>query len=276
MKKTIMLVPVLFVFIAIFMTCDNKTNNHKDVKHSKETKEEMKKETAKKDCDQVHWSHHKGEHGPENWANLCEGFKDCNGEKQSPIDIKEAVKGEDLKPLEFEYGKTKVNIINNGHTVQFNIDKGSSMMVDGKKYDLLQFHYHATSEHTIKGEYSPLEVHFVHRHADDDFAVLGIMYEEGEANDLFNKYLKHFPADKGEYTSDEKFDLDALLPDNLSYYHYGGSLTTPPCSEVVSWYLLQNPLRASQEQIKDFSEILDKNFRPIQELNGRTIYKFGE
>lgn len=273
-KKTIITLSAVVILPFIMLSCNG--NKEEPSKMEQKEKNEMTKETQQKDCNEVHWSHHKGEHGPENWANLCEGFKDCNGNKQSPIDIKEAVKNDKLKSLGFKYTETQVDIINNGHTVQFNIDPGSSVMIDGKKYDLLQFHYHATSEHTIKGEYSPLEVHFVHRHADDDFAVVGIMYEQGEANDLFNKYLKHFPAEKGEYTSDEKFDLAALLPNNLSYYHYDGSLTTPPCSEVVSWYLLQNPLRASQEQIKDFSDILDKNFRPIQELNGRTIYKFEE
>src|SRR6056297_535036 len=273
-KKTIITLSAVVILPFIMISCNG--NKEEPSKMEQKEKNEMTKETQQKDCNEVHWSHHKGEHGPENWANLCEGFKDCNGNKQSPIDIKEAVKNDKLKSLGFKYTETQVDIINNGHTVQFNIDPGSSVMIDGKKYDLLQFHYHATSEHTIKGEYSPLEVHFVHRHADDDFAVVGIMYEQGEANDLFNKYLKHFPAEKGEYTSDEKFDLAALLPNNLSYYHYDGSLTTPPCSEVVSWYMLQNPLTASKDQIKDFSDILDKNFRPIQELNGRTVYRFDE
>jgi len=273
-KKTIITLSAVVILPFIMLSCNG--NKEEPSKMEQKEKNEMTKETQQKDCNEVHWSHHKGEHGPENWANLCEGFKDCNGNKQSPIDIKEAVKNDKLKSLGFKYTETQVDIINNGHTVQFNIDPGSSVMIDGKKYDLLQFHYHATSEHTIKGEYSPLEVHFVHRHADDDFAVVGIMYEQGEANDLFNKYLKHFPAEKGEYTSDEKFDLAALLPNNLSYYHYDGSLTTPPCSEVVSWYMLQNPLTASKDQIKDFSDILDKNFRPIQELNGRTVYRFDE
>lgn len=273
-KKTIITLSAVVILPFIMLSCNS--DKKEASKMEQKEKEEMKKETSNKDCNDVHWSHHEGEHGPKNWANLCEGFKDCNGDKQSPIDIKEAVESDKLKPLSFKYAETKVDIINNGHTVQFNIDPGSSVMIDGKKYDLLQFHYHATSEHTINGEYAPLEVHFVHRHADDDFAVVGIMYEKGKANGLFNKYLKHFPNEKGKYASDEKIDLAALLPDNLSYYHYDGSLTTPPCSEVVSWYMLQNPLTASEDQIRDFSEILDRNFRPLQELNGRTIYRFDE
>lgn len=274
MKKDFIIASAAILMAVLISSCNS--NTKKDPSMKEETKKETAKKESKKDCSDVHWSHHKGEHGPENWANLCEGFKACDGKSQSPIDIKNVVKGDDLAPIDLKYGESKVNIINNGHTVQFNIEPGSSAMINGKKYDLLQFHYHAKSEHTIEGAYSPIEVHFVHKHADDDFAVIGVMYEEGIANELFANYLDKFPKEKGEYSSDEKIELSSLLPKNLSYYHYSGSLTTPPCSEVVSWYLLQKPLTASGNQIESFSEILNNNFRPLQALNGRTIYSFTE
>ncbi len=272
MKNTIVLMMMATAF-TLFISC-NTDKQKSEMKSEQKTEKTVK--SKKKDCDNVHWSHHKGEHGPENWENLCEGFSACGGDAQSPIDITETQPNESLNPIEFNYGKTKTSIINNGHTVQFNVDEGSTIVIDGKGYDLLQFHYHATSEHTYNGDYFPLEVHFVHKHSDTDLAVVGIMYDKGEANELFSRFLQHFPKDKGEYNSDEVLALSKILPKNKSDDHYSGSLTTPPCSEVVSWFMLQKPLKASQEQIDKFSKILDKNFRPVQKTNGRKVYSFNE
>ena len=119
-------------------------------------------------------------------------------------------------------------------------------------------------------------MHFVHQHSDTDFAVLGLMFEEGKENQLFAKYLDKFPTVKGEYKSDETIDLLSLFPENKSYYNYKGSLTTPPCSEVVNWHVLKTPVTASKEQIKKFSKILNRNFRPIQPLNNRTVKVYSE
>ncbi|NPA44095.1 MAG: carbonic anhydrase family protein, partial [Chlorobi bacterium] len=141
---------------------------------------------------------------------------------------------------------------------------------------LLQFHYHALSEHTVNGKYFPLEVHFVHMHSDTDFVVLGVMIEEGAENELFKSYLDKFPTEKGEYKSENKINLMSLLPENKSYFNYKGSLTTPPCTEVVDWYVLQNSIYASKEQIEKFSQILNDNYRPVQALNGRKVYSFKE
>lgn len=247
-------------------------------------KTEQKKKTqldvqkTEKDCKDVHWSHHEGDDGPENWKNLCDDFAQCGGKSQSPIDInsESALKENDLAKPEFDYENSKTNIINNGHTVQFNIDGENTVKLNGKNYKLLQFHYHALSEHTIDGEYSPLEVHFVHKHSDTDFAVIGVMYVEGEENELFKKYLDKFPLKNAAYNSDDMIDIFEILPENKSYYYYSGSLTTPPCSEVVNWYVLKNPIEASKNQIEEFSEILHANYRPIQELNGREIKFYQE
>jgi len=245
--------------------------------HKSETEQEEQK-VNKKDCKDIHWSHHRGEDGPENWKNLCDGFADCGGNKQSPIDIitNDIVEGKDLAALKFSYGKTKVNIINDTHMIQFNVEEDNKVNLNGKDYKLLQFHYHALSEHTIDGEYFPLEVHFVHKHSDTDFAVLGVIFIDGKENELFTQYLDKFPTEKGEYKSDEIIDLLGLFPKNKSYYHYNGSLTTPPCTEIVSWYVLKNPIEASKEQIKKFSKILNSNYRPVMPLNGREVKLYSE
>jgi len=132
------------------------------------------------------------------------------------------------------------------------------------------------SEHTIDGKHSPIEVHFVHKYSDTDFAVIGVMYIEGKENELLKKYLDKFPMVKGEFKSEEMIDLIKILPNNKSYYYYNGSLTTPPCTEVVNWYILKNPIEASKEQIEKFSKILHDNYRPIQALNGREIKQYLE
>jgi len=100
------------------------------------------------------------------------------------------------------------------------------------------------------------------------------MYEEGEAYDLFTNYLSHFPHSKGEYSSEETITLSELLPSSLNYYNYNGSLTTPPCSEVVNWYVVKTPVTASAEQIEEMSKILHGNYRPVMPLNGRTVLRF--
>ncbi len=236
----------------------------------------VEKTPTEDDCSGVHWSHHAGEDGPENWKNLCDGFSDCGGQAQSPVDIKsDALKSPaGLQAITVNYGTSMVHIINNGHTVQFNVSGEHTAMLDGKEYKLLQFHYHALSEHTIDGRHYPLEVHFVHKHSDADFAVIGVMFEKGAANPLFDKYLAHFPQSRGDYKATETFEPAALLPADMSYYHYQGSLTTPPCSEVVNWYVLKTPVTASERQLEAFAKILDNNYRPVQPLNGREVTVF--
>ncbi|APF17793.1 carbonic anhydrase [Caldithrix abyssi DSM 13497] len=262
--------------ILIFFVACNENQNKMNEKAQKSKTEQTNNKEMKKDCDDVHWTHHSGETGPENWKNLCDGFADCGGSSQSPVDIitADVVEGKELAAPIFKYGKSKVDIINNSHTVQFNISGENTVNLNGKTYKLLQFHYHALSEHTIDGKHFPIEVHFVHKHSDTDFAVIGFMFVEGQEYDLFSKYLDKFPTSKGEYKSDDTIDLLSLLPENKSYYYYSGSLTTPPCTEVVSWYVLKNPVEASKKQIEAFSKILNNNYRPVQPLNNRKIEIF--
>lgn len=271
----------LFIAAIFFISCGSGHNHEEHAKKHDETHSEKKEEVKHekhKDCDGVHWSHHEGHGGPGEWKNLCDKFSTCGGEVQSPINIvtESAENTGDMSAIQFNYGKSNVNIINNEHTVQFNVTGENSFTVNDKEYKLLQFHYHAKSEHTINGEYFPIEVHFVHKHSDDDYAVIGAMFTEGAENELLKSYLDKFPTTKGEYTSEDMIDLYNLLPKNKSYFYYGGSLTTPPCSEIVNWYVLKEPIEASKEQIEKFAEILNNNYRPVQELNDRVIKEYNE
>lgn len=274
MKQKLSIVAIILT-VSILASCNGtKKGMQQDIKNNATVET-----TTKDDCSVVHWSHHKGEDGPENWKSLCDGFSDCSGVTQSPINIETknvVVNDGELTAPKFSYSKSSVHIINNGHTVQFNVLGDNSVNLKGKNYKLLQFHYHALSEHTIDGNHYPIEVHFVHQHSASDFAVLGIMFKEGEENVLFKRYLDEFPAEKGEYSSDEMIDLSSLFPNDKSYFNYNGSLTTPPCSEVVDWYVLKTPVTASKEQIEQFSETLHNNYRPIQPLNDRHVKLFSE
>lgn len=272
MKQKLNIVTIILTLL-VFASCNS---TKKGVKQEIEKSATVEK-TTENDCSVVHWSHHVGEDGPKNWKNLCDGFSDCNGTTQSPINIETknvVVNDGGLTAPKFSYNKSSIHIINNGHTVQFNVLGNNSVNLKGKDYKLLQFHYHALSEHTIDGNHYPIEVHFVHQHSASDFAVLGIMFEEGAESVLFKKYLSEFPTEKGEYSSDEMIDLSSLFPNDKSYFNYNGSLTTPPCSEVVDWYVLKTPVTASKEQIEQFSKILHNNYRPVQPLNGRSVKLF--
>lgn len=274
MKKIILKSFLIVVLAFLLFSCNNSkieekstsTNSH-EVSHEK-----------KQDCTDVHWSHHEGEEGPEHWKDLCDGFAACGGQSQSPINIvtSEVTNTTTLTQLNINYVSTPVDIINNGHTVQFNVSGNNTITLGDKEYKLLQFHYHAESEHTIDGSHYPIEVHFVNQYSDSDYSVVGIMFEEGATNELFSEYLEYFPERKGEYTSGKILDLAKLLPKNLNYYYYNGSLTTPPCSEVVNWYVLKTPIKASKEQIEKFAGILHHNFRPVMPLNDRKVLSYNK
>lgn len=228
------------------------------------------------DCSNIQWTHHMTGSGQNEWVDLCTGYSSCAGMNQSPVNITGTLSNPALSALKFNYTHTPVEIENNGHTIEFVCEPGSKLSIGATTYDLLQFHYHASSEHQLNGSTFPLEVHFVHKASDSDFAVVGVFFEEGTENVLFTEYLSHFPKTKGTYTATSEIELAKLLPANKSYYHYNGSLTTPPCSEVVKWYVLKQKIKASAAQLAQFQAILKNNFRNIQNLDGRKIFHFDE
>ncbi len=228
------------------------------------------------DCSTVHWTHNSSGTDQNHWPDLCTGYSACQGPNQSPVNITGAISNSALSKLIFNYSTTSAEIENNGHTIEFVCDPGSTLTIKGTPYALLQFHFHAESEHQLNGKKYPIEVHFVHKATDTDYAVVGIFFEEGAENSLFTKYLSHFPVSEGKYTDHAEIELAKLLPGNKSYFNYTGSLTTPPCSEVVNWYVLKQTVTASPVQVSQFKAILKNNFRNVQNLNGRKIFSFDE
>lgn len=215
----------------------------------------------------AHWSYD-GEMGPERWG---KEFPTCGkGKSQAPLDIRGPfVKARTSVNADYREGPLK--IINNGHTIQVNVVPGSKLRVDSVPHDLLQFHFHRPSEEKIEGRAMAMVVHFVHKSAAGKLAVLGVLLKEGSENPAIKALWANLPAKEGEELSPEgvNFNPASLLPREFEFYSYEGSLTTPPCTEGVSFFILRTPVSVSAEQVKQFP--FQQNARPVQSRNGREI-----
>lgn len=219
-----------------------------------------------------HWAY-TGHHGsPAHWGELDPKFEACaTGKTQSPIDIRDAVKA-DLPALDFSYPALAPTLVNNGHTVQVNLPDGASLKVGERSYKLLQFHFHTPSEEAVNGKRFAMVAHFVHRDADGKLGVVGLLLKAGQPNAAFAPVFAHLPRPGESITVDGlALDLAAMLPADKGYYSFAGSLTTPPCSEGVSWMVLKQPVALGPKQIAAFRQLFNANARPLQPVNGRLL-----
>ncbi|SQG64571.1 Carbonic anhydrase precursor [Corynebacterium renale] len=219
----------------------------------------------------VHWGY-TAEGAPEHWGELSEEYATCGtGTEQSPIDLTGATP-EDLDDLTFAYTPSGGEVLNNGHTLQFTPATSQKVTLAGEELELVQLHMHTPSEHHIDGKQLPGEIHLVHKNADGDLTVLGIMLADGAANDLVQYLLDNAPA-QADATTDvtEELDIAALLPAKQEYITYAGSLTTPPCTENVRWIVMTQPVEASAEQLAAFEKLIGANARPVQEHGDREL-----
>lgn len=220
---------------------------------------------------EIHWTY-SGEEGPDNWAGLSPDFAACNGQNQSPIDLRGFIDA-DLMPVDFDYQPGGNQALNNGHTVQLNYASGSSVAVDGIRFDLEQFHFHTPSENQINGKSYPMEAHFVHADSDGNLAVVAVMFVEGEDNETLATIMSYMPKNSGDKISlPSPVAATGLMPSNRDYYRFNGSLTTPPCSEGVRWLVMKDPVSASKQQIQIFAKTMHgPNNRPVQPTNARPV-----
>jgi len=222
--------------------------------------------------EQSQWGYD-NKNGPTHWGEINTKYTLCkNGKNQSPINITHLTKAPHDK-LSMNYQSKVVEILNNGHTIQFNVESGSRIKIDNETFDLTQFHFHSPSENTINGKRFPLEGHFVHTDKKENLAVLSVMFEDGKNNPIVEKLWKKMPSKVGSHIPlNDNITAFNLMPKNKDYYRFNGSLTTPPCSEGVRWYVLKNPLTISTQQIEKFhSAMHHANNRPIQKLNARLV-----
>lgn len=228
-----------------------------------------------------HWDYG-AEHGPTAWGGLSPDFATCGtGRGQSPIDIsgttpsalpelKAAYQPATLRIVHHEH---KADVVNTGHSIQVNYPGADGLTVGGETFELVQYHFHGPSEHTVGGRHFPMEMHMVHKSAAGKLAVIGVLIEEGATNTAFEPVWANLPMEKGieKHLEDVRVDVDALLPKARTTYRYDGSLTTPPCSEGVKWFVMTTPVQLSAEQLGKFRAAIQGNNRPVQPLNGRTI-----
>ncbi len=226
-------------------------------------------ETAAHDA--PHWGY-TGDTGPAYWGELNPEYILCEtGTSQSPINI-DKVSQLDLANIDFSYQPSPLTIVNNGHTIEVTYADGSFIELDGVRYNLKQFHFHAPSEHEIDGQLAAMELHLVHKTDEGKIAVVGILFKEGAENAALSSVWAHLPAAAGaEQTYNAAVDAALLLPADKTSFRYAGSLTTPPCTEGVSWLLMTEAQEMSPEQLSQFTTIYDGNNRPVQPLNGREI-----
>ena len=172
-----------------------------------------------------HWGY-EGAAGPDAWG---KEFPTCGlGKAQSPIDIKGPFEKAtaSIKP---DYKEGALKIVNNGHTIQVNVDPGSKLQIDKESYDLLQFHFHRPSEEKIDGKPSAMVAHFVHKSAAGKLAVVGVLLNEGKENPTLKTVWAAAPKAEGPevVVKGGKINPASLIPKSLNYYSFEGSLTTP-------------------------------------------------
>ncbi|HSV51319.1 MAG TPA: carbonic anhydrase family protein, partial [Burkholderiaceae bacterium] len=222
----------------------------------------------------AHWAY-AGETGPQAWDRLNPDFKLCAlGKRQSPIHIdgSSTLLGP-AEPLQFNYQPSGGSVVNNGHTLQVDVEGENTLTVRGSSYRLLQFHFHHPAEERVNQRSFAMVAHLVHRNAEGQLAVLAVLMDPGEASPLIHKVWTHLPLEVADRVRVPAgvIDLNTLLPQDQRYYQFMGSLTTPPCSEGVLWMVLKTPASLSAEQLKLFAQLFPNNARPIQALNGRVV-----
>ncbi|WP_136809977.1 carbonic anhydrase [Desulfosediminicola flagellatus] len=220
----------------------------------------------------AHWGY-TGHESPENWGKLSPEFATCSsGKNQSPINITSTIEAE-LPKLMIDYAPGGNEVVNNGHTIQVNYAAGSTLTLGDIEFELKQFHFHTPSENTIEGESFPMEAHFVHAAADGTLAVIGVMFKQGESSKELEKAWSKMPMKGGDKAAlTDIVDASAILPTDQGYYRFNGSLTTPPCSEGVNWFVMKTASTASKEQIDRFTQTMGgATNRPVQPVNARVI-----
>ncbi|KAM5180676.1 carbonic anhydrase 4 [Mantella aurantiaca] len=245
---------------------------------------------------------------PRQWATI----NSCDGHKQSPINIvsKQAKVLKDLKSFKFNGYDAEHRFIltNNGHSVELSLEEEKEITISegglGEKYIVKQLHFHwgnigvPGSEHSLDGERYAAEVHIVHTNVkskrqsrgdttgEERIAVLGFFIKESEENN--KKYEGIIQALNNirskEKTTSVKVKLQELIPEDLKiFYRYNGSLTTPGCDEIVIWTVFNETIHLGKSQLEAFytklnysaDTVMVENFRPLQKLGNRTVYKSG-
>jgi len=215
------------------------------------------------------WTY-EGDKGPQAWGTVSPDYIQCGqGKKQSPINLnwrKPVKKG---KPrLDFSYTPSKVDIDISTPIPQIKFGAGNQLLLNGKVYNLERIEFHSPSEHNLSKNAMSMEIQFIHKSANSpNMAALSIFAIEGHENSLLGEVWTHF----ANGTTGFQFDAGKLIPPSKTFYHYQGSLTSPPCTEGVDWIVFNTPVELSQQQIVAFRSRFPANNRPLQPVGVRKI-----
>ncbi|MFZ0395870.1 MAG: carbonic anhydrase family protein [Terracidiphilus sp.] len=220
------------------------------------------------------WSY-LGKDGPMNWGKLDPAYRACrDGHAQSPIDIRGAHLNKALPALEFHYIGEAMTVENNGLSIVVHPDPGSSFTYDGVRYDLKEMVFHRPSETAVHGRLDDMDVEFLHQSRDGQQAVIEVrlVVDMGEANATLAMLWGHLPANPGatERITD-MVNPGGLLPGDYGYWTYTGSLSTPPCTEGVRWFVMEQELSVSRTQLQQYTDMFRVSSRPLQDGHGRRI-----
>jgi carbonic anhydrase len=218
-----------------------------------------------------------GEQGPVHWGDVSAQYATCKeGKAQSPIDIRYGQRT-DYRPLSFHYRSDTLAVTNDGHGIQVDSGPGSFLVVNGHEYALQHFSFHAPSEHRIQGARADMELHLVHRDAKGKIAVVAVLMRAGRrTNSTFTRIADAMPQAPGESFYGRQVAINPLflLPPERSYFSYPGSLTTPPCTEGVDWFVMAEPVEVDAGLVARFRQLMGENARPVQPDNARPVLLF--
>ena len=214
---------------------------------------------------------YEGKDGAADWGKLDRKFEACSiGSEQSPVDLRQPILA-DVGPLRIEWKAEAFDIENNGHTIEAEGHDMGGILLDGKPFELKQFHFHHPSEHALGGERTEMEAHFVHANQAGKLAVVGVLMKAGARNAEFAEIMSAAPGTEGKKTLAAPLNPAGLLPSDTKRFRYEGSLTTPPCSEGVRWFVFEQELSLSRDQLRAFANLYKVNTRSAQDAHGRRI-----
>jgi len=216
-----------------------------------------------------------GKRGPLVWGKLDPAWKACAaGREQSPIDIRGAHLNKALQPIEFHYISASLTLVNDGRTITADIHPGSYIVAGGVRYELKRIEFHHPSEEAVKGRLTEFEAYLVHQSADGKFAILASRFnmDRGDPNAILAAMWPHLPKTAGSSEIVQEIVNPAgLLPAQRGYWTYMGSLTSPPCTEGVRWFVFEDELTISRDQLRMYTALFRMNSRPLQDAHGRRI-----
>jgi carbonic anhydrase len=220
------------------------------------------------------WSY-QGKTGSLNWGRLDPAYQTCaKGHEQSPIDIRGAHLNKALQPIQFHYIAGSVKLENDGHTIVAHVNPGSYIVAGGVRYELIEYSFRHPGETPVKGKLTEMEVQLLHRSADGKLAIVAVRLRENmdAPNAVLATLWPHLPQTAGSTEKvTEMVSAGGLLPTERGYWTYTGSMTTPPCTEGVRWFVFEQEVNLSRDQSRAFAALFRVNTRESQDSHGRRI-----